>query len=290
MKIAVSSWSFHQYVNQGKLDYISIIEKAKELGFDAIEYIDLITPECVSEYDYAVQIRKECEKNDIIVSNYTIFADLLNAPDNAKDEIERLKRKIDIAEVLGSKNLRHDVATGFKEGNPRNQRGFRDVVDYMAESCRKVTEYAEEKGIRTMVENHGVFSQDAERVELLINKVGHKNFGWLCDMGNFLCADENPAISVGKAAPYVFYAHAKDFIVKDGNGCNPGEGFFKSRAANYLRGTIIGHGDVPVKQCLSILKNAGYDGYLGIEFEGMEDCIKGIKIGYDNLKRYLEEI
>ena len=51
-------------------------------------------------------------------------------------------------------------------------------------------------------------------MEKLINTVNHPNFGWLCDMGNFLCADEDPAKSCGKAAPYVFYVHAKDFIVK----------------------------------------------------------------------------
>ena len=60
--------------------------------------------------------------------------------------------------------------------------------------------------------------------------------------------------------------------------------------SNYLRGTIIGHGVVPVKQCLSILKKNGYDGYIGVEFEGIEDCIQGISIGLANLRRYVSEV
>ena len=60
--------------------------------------------------------------------------------------------------------------------------------------------------------------------------------------------------------------------------------------SNYLRGTIIGHGDVPVVQCLRALKGAGYDGYLAIEFEGMEDCMMGIQIGLNNLKKYVAEV
>ena len=141
-----------------------------------------------------------------------------------------------------------------------------------------------------MVENHGFFCQDSERVEKLVNSVANDNFGLLCDMGNFLCADENPVDAFSRVAPNAFYCHAKDFHVKSGMGSDPGEGFFKSRAGNYLRGAIIGHGDVPVVQCLSILKNAGYDGYIAIEFEGLEDCEKGISIGLSNLRRYVEQV
>ena len=99
-----------------------------------------------------------------------------------------------------------------------------------------------------------------------------------------------PPARCGKAAPYVFYVHAKDFIVKDGKGADPGEGFFQSRGGNYLRGTIIGHGVVPVMQCLRVLKNNGFDGYVSVEFEGIEDCMLGIRIGLDNLKKYLSSI
>ena len=53
-------------------------------------------------------------------------------------------------------------------------------------------------------------------------------------------------------------SHAKDFLWKSGDGECP-EGFFKTNERNYLRGTVIGHGVVPVKRCISILKNAGYE-------------------------------
>lgn len=58
-----------------------------------------------------------------------------------------------------------------------------------------MTEYAEQKGVKTCIENHGFFAQDAERVEKLINAVGHPNFGALVDIGNFACADEDSARS-----------------------------------------------------------------------------------------------
>ena len=81
--------------------------------------------------------------------------------------------------------------------------------------------------------------------------------------------------------------HVKDFHIKTGNGPDPGEGFFTTRGGIYLRGAILGHGNVPVLQCLRVLKNAGYDGYVSIEFEGMEDNLSALRIGLDNLKRYI---
>ncbi len=288
MKISVSSYSFSQYISDGRLTQLTCIAKAKELGFDAIEFTDLQPPEGVTEEEYAHQIRQECDRVGLPVSNYTISADLLNT--DPKAEVERLKKKVDIAAILGTKSMRHDAAWGWRGDNVRGTQGLQNIVDRLADCCREVTEYAASKGIRTMVENHGTFLQDADRVERLINTVNHPNFGWLCDMGNFMCADENPALSYGKAAPYAFYAHAKDFIWKSGSEFDPGEGFFQTRSGNYLRGTIIGHGAVPVKQCLRILKNNGYDSYLGVEFEGIEDCLLGLRIGLANLRRLVNEV
>ena len=109
-------------------------------------------------------------------------------------------------------------------------------------------------------------------------------------MGNFMCADEDPSLAVARVAPYTKYVHAKDFVWKSFYDADPGEGAFQTRAGNYLRGTIIGHGNVPVKQCLRTLKAAGYDDTIAIEFEGMEDPIDALRIGLVNLKRYWEEV
>ena len=105
-------------------------------------------------------------------------------------------------------------------------------------------------------------------------------------MGNFLCGDEDPVIATGKLAHLAFHVHAKDFIFKSGAEANPGECFFQTRCGNYLRGTIIGHGAVQIPQCIRILKTAGYDNYLSIEFEGIEDNLSALRIGLANLKNY----
>ena len=290
MKIAVSSYSFHPLISSGKMTQVDCIYKAKEMGFDAIEFAEVIPPEGVDERDFAQKLREECQKAGLPIVNYATGADFLNGSDgNFEAEIARLKTRVDLAAILGTPCMRHDATRGYSEPGQKFQ-SFVKVLPRLADGCRQITEYAASKGIRTTVENHGFFCQDSERVELLVNTVNHENFGLLVDIGNFLCADDDPIHACSRVAPYAFHVHAKDFHVKSGMCPDPGEGFFKSRGGNYLGGCIVGHGDVPVQQCLSIIRKAGYDGYVSIEFEGQVEPIKGISIGLANLKRYLAAI
>lgn len=282
MKIAVSSYSFSGVMQTGEYNQFTIIQKAKDMGFDAIEFVDVIPHDGSAPEDYAKKLRAECARVGLPVSNFTFGADFINCPDT-QAEIERVQGMVDLAEALGAKSIRHDATAG-KPGI-----SFDKALPVLADACRQVTEYAAQKGIVTMVENHGVFCQDSRRVEQLYNAVDYPNFGLLCDMGNFLCADEDPAKAFGIAAPYARYVHAKDFHIKPASESDPGEGFFRSRNGTYLRGAIIGHGNVPVKHCLAALRRAGYQGSIAIEFEGMEDTLKALEIGLANLKRYIAE-
>lgn len=286
MKIGVSSYSYQQLINSGKETQLSVMKLAKDAGFDGIEFIDLSAPEGMAEADYASLIREESEKLSLPVIAYTVGANLLGER-SLDEEVERVCKKVDIAEILGAKNLRHDAAWSMPE-DIKTYAGFEQILPVLTEGCKRITDYAATKGITTMIENHGFFCQDSSKVERIITGTASPNFGALIDIGNFCCADENSAVAVGNLARYAKHVHAKDFHIKSGNGLNPGDGFFKSRGGNYLRGSIIGHGDIPVFQCLSILKANGYDGYVSVEFEGLEDCEKGIKIGFKNLKAMVE--
>lgn len=286
MKKAISSYCFDRIIKRGETDQLGCVEKAARLGFDAVEFTDLTPPAGVSEAEYAEKIRLEAEKRKVKISGYSVFADLIGGCDgNIRAETERIMRKIDVAEILGTGLLRHDVSFGFPKGT-RGMRGYADVVERFAEACRNITAYAAGKNIRTCTENHGVFSQDSDRVEMLINAVGNDNFGAQIDVGNFLCADEDPACAVGRLAPYAFNVHIKDFIVKREPAIIPDDGFFTSRGGAYLIGTVPGHGDVPIARCVTAIKKAGYDGYLTLEFEGKEELEYALAAG----SRYLDAL
>jgi len=176
MKIAVSSYSFSPLIQNGSLTQLDCVTCAKDLGFDAIEIVEIMPHDGSSDEEYAKKLGEEARRVGISVSNFTIGADFLKGSDgDVNVEIDRVKKKIDIAILLGATGVRHDATTGFPAGT-REYRGFDDALPQLADACRKVTEYAAECGIRTMIENHGFFCQDSERVEKLVNAVAHPNF------------------------------------------------------------------------------------------------------------------
>ena len=287
MQIGVSSYSYSRLVRSGEMTEFDVIRKTAELGFDVIEFSSLHLPDGQTLEGFAPAVREACREAGLPIANYTVGADFINGSGgNWKDEVERVKDEVRIAHLLGAPGMRHDATRGFPGGH-RGGRSFEDALAVLVPAIRDLTEFAADLGVRTMVENHGQFCQDSDRLEKLVNGVNHENFGILIDMGNFMCVDEPPDTAVGRLIPYAFHVHAKDFHTKSGTAPDPGEGWFRTRGGNYLKGAIVGHGEVPLSSCLNVVSRHGYDGVLSIEFEGLENPVDGVRIGLDNLKRYL---
>ena len=285
MKIGVSTYSFGKYVSE--LGIIGVLDKIKEFGGEAVDFVPFENDNFEKALELAAEYKAHMDKIGLLPGCYCTGANFLAADVDA--EVDKLCRAADIAKTLGTK-LRFDVAYSFPT-DVKARRSYDSFLESGAvDYIRKVVDYAESIGVETCTENHGFFSQDSARVEKLINAVDRDNFGALVDIGNFACADEDCAKAVGVMAQYARHAHAKDFYFKEGWKDDPGEGWFKTRSDNYLKGAVIGHGDVPVKQCLRILKKNGYDGILAIEFEGKEDALFGVRVGIANLKRFIAEI
>jgi sugar phosphate isomerase/epimerase len=283
MQIGISSYSFVRLMKNG-MTYMEAASSAKAMGYDVFEVQALRLPAGSDRRAYAHQLKAHCHDIGINMGNFTVDADFLTGSGgDTAQEITRVKGEVDIAVALGAPGMRHDATFGFPAHAHR--KSFADALPTLIQACRAVSEYAAGHGVKTMVENHGFLVQDADRVEQLVCGVAHDNFGLLLDMGNFLCADESPAVAFGKLAPYAFHVHAKDFYVRDGALPNPGKGWFQSRAGHYLAGTVVGFGVVPVVQCLTIMKKSGYTGAVSLEFEGLEENLWALEVGYENLHR-----
>ena len=283
IKTCVSSYGFGYYNNESQLGVLGVVEKAAQMGIDAMEFTE-------SEYtalEKAPELRAKCEEVGITPVAFCVGASF-STGDSAKlkDEIKRVQGLCDVAKAMGVSMLRHDIAYGPIEcGRPTS---YERSIPQLAAAVTEVTKYAEQLGIRTMTENHGFFSQDALRVEKLVCAVDHPNFGALVDIGNFMCADEDPVRSVGIMAPYAFHVHCKDFYFRSGMEIDPGEGWLITRGGNKLRGCTLGFGNAKAAQSIGILKRSGYDGYMSVEYEGGEDALWGIRVSLDNLKRFIE--
>lgn len=301
MKVAVSSYSFYQYVREGKMTILDTVTKAAELGFEAIEFIrvvpfdidiDTVTQE--EKIAYAKEIRAKAEECGIKIIAYTVGANLYwgNEVDDAK-AVQRLCDEVDIAAALGAPMLRHDLFSTLQVKN-KNTIPYESTIPFdkmmptIVANARKVCDYAYVRGIKTCVENHGRIFEDIDRVERFYTAMDHENFGLLIDFGNFIFAEADPILAVSRLAPFAIHVHAKDFWIRKYGEEPASPKVSLSRACNQLSGCVIGEGDINVAQCVRILKNIEYDGYVSVEYEGYEDCIEGIKRGLVNLKNLIE--
>ena len=294
MKTAVSSYSFHQYIKAGKMTQLDAVRRAAEMGFEGIEFTDLKpsadrAPTLSEQLAYAEQIRREAQACKIAIVGYMIGANLYGGSAEADAlEVSRLMGQVDVAAALGAPLMRHDVCRTERIGD--RVVGFDRMLPTIAANARKIADYAAQRGVRTCSENHGFIAQDSDRVERLYHAVDHENYGILVDMGNFACADEDSVRAVSRLAPYAVHAHAKDFIKKPyGAEIEAGLSSITTRGCNRLIGCALGDGDIPVAQCVAILKRAGYDGWITIEFEGNGDCIEEIAKGLERLKTYIRD-
>lgn len=284
MKLGLSTYSLYQALNKGTMTIADVIDFTADHGGEHVEIVPLgynLTeqPELID-----LIIAKAAERG-LEISNYAIGANFLVDNEEAyEQEIARVKKEVDIANRLGVKLMRHDVASS-PDVSIAN---FNANLDRLAAACREIAEYAAQYGITTSVENHGYFIQHSDRVQALIHAVNMPNFKTTLDIGNFLCADEQPLAGVKNNLPYASIVHIKDFYVRPA-GQHPGDGFFKSTAGNYLRGAVAGQGDIPMRDVIKLIKSSGYDGYLSLEFEGVEDCEFGARVGLANVKRFWDE-
>ena len=284
MRLSVSSYSFAAAIRAGKMTQFDTVAAAHDLGFSAIEFTDLSplpgeTPTQKEQMEFAARLREEAERLDMRIAAYAVGADLFKTGEAAEAEIERLCGQIDVCWTLGAPLMRHDVC--YRLGEART---FEAMVPVLAENIRRVTDYAAGLGIRTCSENHGFVAQDSDRIERLVNAVAHQNYGVLVDVGNFACVDEDSVTAVSRLSPLAFHVHAKDFVFYPFSAGHAGG--LETRGCNKLEGCAIGDGNIPVAQCLSVLRRAGYEGYVSIEFEGRGDCFEGIRRGKEALLRY----
>jgi sugar phosphate isomerase/epimerase len=261
---------------------VDCIKKAKELGFEAIEFTELRTPEGIGELEYADVLRKTADEHNMIISAYAVCGNFaVKGKDKIQAEIKRLKNCVDVAAKLGAKFMRHDVMSDYKEFS-----SFDEALPTIAEATREVCEYAETKGIMTLIENHGQICQDPDRIERLIAAVNHKNYGLLLDTGNFLCADVSPVYAVSRLAHLVKMVHLKDAKVIP-FGTPTEYNLYETRACNKLDFVVPGTGDANINQIFAILKKSGFDGHVDVEYEGRQDSVEALGKTIENLKNIL---
>jgi sugar phosphate isomerase/epimerase len=294
MQLGFSTWCFHKQLGDASMSILDVIDWiaasdgthmeiatvafAADMGGDDSPLDQ--NPELVAA------IKKHAADKGVTLSGMCMGAQFLDLdPQAYSAEMERVKRHLGVCDELGIKYLRHDVAPWGKHA--KDQAEFEACLPILAGASKEIAKYAAQYGITTSVENHGMFMNGSERVRRLIYLVDEPNFKTTLDIGNFMCVDEDAYAATIQNLPYASVVQLKDFFVRD---FEPGPGWLATAGGHWLLGSIVGHGDLDIRRILGAVKASGFDGFLSIEFEGLEDSALGAAKSAANINRILSSV
>lgn len=238
MQVACSSQSYDDVLSEGRWTLVDWLRfAAEELGLSAVELEDKHIGAPRGEGVEAVV--PAAARYGLVIVNIALMNNF-GVADAARRSGEegRTLEWMAAAHRLGSRFLR--TFAGWPEGD----RAARWPA--MIAALRSVCGEAERRGVRMVMENHnhGGFVQTAADASAILAQVGSPALGLLLDTGNYLDGLASIKTTVARA----WHVHAK-FTRVGNDGRDPG----------------IDHDAV-----LTLLREAGYEGWISIEYEGAE--------------------
>ena len=244
-KISLAEWSLHRQLGAGQLDHLDFPEAAKrDYGIEAVEYVSTFFKSAGA--DYVGELRRSAV--DVGVRSLLIMVDgegALGDPDEAarRRTVENHYKWVEAARLLGGHSIRVNAQSS---GSPEEQ------LALVADGLRRLTEFAAERDLNVLVENHGGLSSNGAWVVALMKRVDHPRCGTLPDFGNFL--PPNAADNAG----YDRYAGVAEMMPYAKAVSAKSHDFDES-------GNEV---DIDYRRMIGIVLRAGYHGYIGIEYEG----------------------
>ena len=286
MKLGASTYSLRTAIQAGDLDVWGVLDWLAENEADHVEIVPLANLGFTVTPAVAEALATKARAVGLEVSCYTFGASFIDkTPAEYEAELQRVRGEIDNAARLGTRLVRHDVAS--RPADQATDERFEQDLPLLVEACRQLADYARQYGLTTMIENHGFYVQGARRVLRLQQEVARDNFRLLVDTGNFYPFEyDNTLNAIAQCAPQAGMVHIKDHLIRT----SPPESLDNWREREhgiYTQATIAAEGNIGLAAALRSLQAAGYDGYLSLEYEGPDEARYANRKGLDNLRRLL---
>ena len=266
-KISLAEWSLHRALHSKKIDHLDFISLTKtEFGLDAVEYVNSFFFDKAQDQKYLIEMKNRADDHD--VKSLLIMCDNegnLGDPDENKrnQAVENHYKWAEAAKFLGCHSIRV---------NARSEGSWDDQIELAADGLRRLNEFGDSIGINTIVENHGGLSSNGKWLSAVMERVDHSRVGTLPDFGNFrIQSDEwyDRYQGMKELMPYAKAVSAKSHEF-DKKGNETGSDFYR---------------------IMNIVLDAGYKGYVGIEYEGnVHTEMEGIRLTNDLLKKIRDSI
>ena len=271
LQISLAQWSLHRSFNDGILDPVDFASIAMEkYGIDAVEFVNSLYPDKANDEAFWNSMKKR--SSDAGVKNLVLMVD--DEGDlGAASEKERLKsvenhyKWVHAAKLLGCHTMRVNAF-----GDADREIFRMAIMDAMS----RLADYAAESGINIVIENHGMFSSDAALIAEIIKEVNRPNFGSFPDFGNW-CLSAKWGTTQGDC----------DKVYDRYQGLSELLPFAKAVSAKSYNFNEKGEDTkIDYYRMMKIVKESDYNGYIGIEYEGMEKSEhEGILITKELMKK-----
>lgn len=269
--IGISTYSFWQFNGpreQTPIEYC--IEQAARMGFDGIEL--LLVQMTSEEKPYLNKLKKLAFHTGLDLMGFSTHQGFV-FPEKEKreEEIQKTIRQIELAYELGIPTMRLNTGRWGTSGSFDElmaNRGIEPVLEgyteddgfaWVIDSIEQCMPVAEKCGVVLGLENHWGLGRTAEGVQRIVEAIDSPWLMVTLDTGNFL---EDPYDQLEMLAANTILMQAKTYY---------GGGKWYTLDLDYPR---IG----------GIMRNAGYKGYISLEFEGNEDPMKAIPLSLEVLR------
>jgi sugar phosphate isomerase/epimerase len=255
LKISLAQWSLHRSFDAGTLDPIDFASIAQErYKLDAVEYVNGFYLNHATDELFWKQMKERSDQ--VGVKNLVIMVDDEGDLGTAEKQtrmqaVENHYKWLNAAKLLGCHSMR---VNAFGDADRDTYRAA--IIDGMS----RLAEYAANMELNIIIENHGLFSSDAALIAGIIKEVNMPNFGAFPDFGNWCLSAKWGSTQgacdqvydryqgVAELLPYAKAVSAKSYNFND-----------QEEDTN-----------IDYYKMLAIVKNSDYDGYIGIEYEGLE--------------------
>lgn len=262
-QISLAEWSLHRTLFSGKLSHLDFAKTAKQdHGIEAVEYVNQFFKDKAKDTAYLGEMKKRA--GDLGVKSLLIMIDGEGAlgHENAGERtkaVENHYKWVEAAKFLGCHSIRV---------NAQSSGSYEEQVERAADGLRRLSEFGQKHDLNVIVENHGGLSSNGAWLVEVIKKVHLPNCGTLPDFGNF---------NLGGGKEYDRYKGVTEMMP-----------FAKAVSAKSHDFDEQGNEtQTDYRKMMKIVLDAGYKGYVGIEYEGNKlSEPKGI----DATKRLLEKV
>ncbi len=253
-KISLAQWSLHRALFSGDIDHLDFAAKARHFGCDGVEYVSGFFKDKAKDMAYLKEMKTRANTEG--QQNVLIMVDgegNLAGADTKKrlKSIENHYKWVEAAHFLECHAIRVNLAGGqIKE----------DAIKASVDALNKLSEFAKNSNINILVENHGHFSSNGAWMHNVFSQIKNKNCGTLPDFGNF-CITKGEANEKGISPcleAYDTYKGMQELLP-----------FAKAISAKSYDFDKNGNETtIDYYSIMKMVKEVGYSGFIGIEFEG----------------------